>query len=138
MWHTEGLLNYRHFHYERDTKREIGQILVKNRRLAAEQKTTLSDVLIVNTQIKEEIDTDSLLASVQHVIDLDKERKLINVKEEGVRGLTICCVSCHKRWSIVMLPKGCMRCKIGCYSCGMAMLMMWSSQPIAHAFMMLH
>lgn len=82
MGHTEGLLNYRHFHYERDTKREIGKALIKNRRLASEHKATLSDVLIVNSQIKQHTDTDPLLASVQRVIDLDKEGKLINVKGE--------------------------------------------------------
>ncbi|MBG6248863.1 MULTISPECIES: hypothetical protein [Symbiopectobacterium] len=82
MGRADGLQNYRHFHYEGDTKWKIGQALVKNRRLAVEHKAALSDVLIVNTQLKYEIDPDPLLASVQRVIDLDKERKLLNVNGE--------------------------------------------------------
>lgn len=82
MGRAVGLQNYRHFHYEGDTEWKIGQALVKNRRLAMEHKATLSDVLIVNTQLKQEIDSDPLLASVQRVIDLDKERKLLNVNGE--------------------------------------------------------
>ncbi|MCW2476227.1 MULTISPECIES: putative adhesin [unclassified Symbiopectobacterium] len=95
MGRSEGLQNYRHFHYEGDTKWKIGQALVKNRRLAAEHKATLSDVLIVNTGIKLEVDTDPLLASVQRVIDLDREGQLRNMKGERYNTLVFSHCRCN-------------------------------------------
>ncbi|MBG6245782.1 hypothetical protein CS369_15230 [Candidatus Symbiopectobacterium sp. 'North America'] len=95
MGRAEGLQNYCHFHYEGDTKWKIGQALVKNRRLAVEHKAALSDVLIVNTQLKYEIDSDPLLASVQRVIDLDKKRKLLNVNGERYNTLVFSHCRCN-------------------------------------------
>ncbi|MGL9733594.1 MAG: hypothetical protein ACR5LD_02715 [Symbiopectobacterium sp.] len=91
--------NYRHFHYEGDTKWKIGQVLVKNRRLRVEHKAALSDVLIVNTQLKYEIDFDPLLASVQRVIDFKKERKVLNINGERYNTL----VFSHYRCNVALL-----------------------------------
>lgn len=78
----DGLQNYRHFHYEQESKLKLGRALVSNRKLAAEGKATLSDILIVNGMIERETMTDPKLASIQRVIDLIHEGKLHNVAGE--------------------------------------------------------
>ena len=79
---TDGLQNYRHFHYEQESKGKLGRALVSNRNLAAEGKATLSDILIVNGMIERETMTDPKLASIQRVINLIHEGKLRNVMGE--------------------------------------------------------
>lgn len=79
---ADGLQNYRHFHFEQESRGKLGRALVSNRKLAAEGKATLSDILIVNGMIERDVVTNPKLASIQRVIDLIHDGKLRNVAGE--------------------------------------------------------
>lgn len=88
-----GLQNYRHFRYEQDDSKRIAKILIKNRKLAEKGEAILTDVLAVDKQMSDVMDTSLEKASIKRVLDLDREGKLLN--EKGRRYKSIVFVHCR-------------------------------------------
>lgn len=108
----DGLKNYRHSKFKKDTDKIIAKTLLKNRKMSERGEAVLTDVLAVRKNINKYGDKTSLKdASVQRVIDLDKEGKLLN--EKGERYKTIVFSHCRASLSqselytssYYMLPK---------------------------------
>lgn len=74
-----GLHNYRHYHFERETPEQISEVLLENRELAKKRLATPSDILVVHDRIGLISDTDPTKASLRRVIELDQQGQLVNV-----------------------------------------------------------
>lgn len=90
MGREDGLQNYRHIKYERESDKLISKVLLKNRELAESGKAILTDVLTVDKSIRY-IEQSSLeKASIQRVLDLDRAGKLKNEKGERYKTIAFC------------------------------------------------
>lgn len=78
----DGLQNYRHYHFERESPSEISDVLIENRWLALFGQATPSDILVVHDKIAHFRDTNIAKASVGRVIELDSNGELVNVLGE--------------------------------------------------------
>lgn len=78
----DGLQNYRHSHFAEEHPAFIAQVVANNRKLAAVDRATPTDVLIVNNKISYLTDTSLAKASVQRVLDLDRSGELVNAAGE--------------------------------------------------------
>jgi hypothetical protein len=94
----DGLQNYRHHRYEGESDEYIAKVLTDNHQLAETGKAPLSDVITVSDEISNMGDTDPKIASVQRLIDLDKEGKLLNEKGEHYK--TIVFAHCRNNFLI--------------------------------------
>lgn len=83
----DGLQNYRHYKFELESDELISEVLRRNRLLAEQGKTELTDVLSVDDKIADVGDTSLDKASVQKVIDLDKEGKLLNANGQRYKSI---------------------------------------------------
>lgn len=83
----DGLQNYRHYQFEDDTEEVATKVLLKNRALAAEGKAELTDILLMDDVISRPDNTEPELASIQKVIELDKEGRLVNAKGQRYKNI---------------------------------------------------
>lgn len=83
----DGLQNYRHYRYEGESDEHIANVLMKNRALAKKGEADLTDVLTVNDKFSDIGDTSLSEASLQKIIDLDREGKLINANGDRYKSI---------------------------------------------------
>lgn len=90
----DGLQNYRHIRYERESDMYIAQVLIKNYELAKKQEATLTDIITVSSEISTLKDASLEKASVQKILDLDRAGRLLNAKGERYKTISFCHCRC--------------------------------------------
>ncbi|KFF72992.1 hypothetical protein IW01_00590 [Pectobacterium brasiliense] len=74
----DGLQNYRHYKFEGESDEHISNVLIKNHALAKKGEAKRTDILTVNSRVRDVGDTSLQKASVQVIMDLDRAGKLVN------------------------------------------------------------
>lgn len=92
MGRPEGLMNYRHIHYEHDTPLKAAESLLANRRSKVVENT---DILLINGDVTEKWQTDPSRNSVQRVLDLVSSGDIINPGPEGETYTTVKFLHCR-------------------------------------------